>query len=221
MTADPLVLIAEVDRATSRLVETVRTLDGNGLAAPSLCDGWTRGHVLSHLSRNADAYLNLLDWARTGVETPMYVSPEARDADIDAGANRPLDVQLSDLTGSAAALRAAVDRLPASAWTVRVRFASGTVAPAARVVWSRLCEVELHHVDLAAGYGPADWPEAFSRRLLRETLATSALAELVSGSAPRVTGPEHILVAWLTGRSDGAGLTVSPPGALPPVPKWK
>jgi maleylpyruvate isomerase len=221
VTADPLVLIAEVDRATSRLVETFRTLDGNGLAAPSLCDGWTRGHVLSHLSRNADAYLNLLDWARTGVETPMYVSPEARDADIDAGANRPLDVQLSDLTGSAAALLAAADRLPASAWTVQVRFASGLVAPAARVVWSRLCEVELHHVDLAAGYGPADWPEAFSRRLLRETLATSALAELVSGSAPRVTGPEHILVAWLTGRSDGAGLTVSPPGALPPVPKWK
>lgn len=27
------------------------------------------------MARNADALLNLLNWARTGVETPMYVSP--------------------------------------------------------------------------------------------------------------------------------------------------
>ena len=30
------------------------------------------------------------------------------------------------------------------------------------LVWGRLREVEVHHVDLDAGYRPADWPEAFA-----------------------------------------------------------
>ena len=49
---------------------------------PSRLPGWTRGHVLSHLARNADALVNLLTWARTGVETVMYASAEARDEEI-------------------------------------------------------------------------------------------------------------------------------------------
>jgi DNA-binding CsgD family transcriptional regulator len=30
---------------------------------PSLLPGWTRGHVLTHVARNADALTNLLSWA--------------------------------------------------------------------------------------------------------------------------------------------------------------
>jgi maleylpyruvate isomerase len=210
VTADPLVLVAEVERATSRLLDSVRTLDGAGLASTSLCEGWTRGHVVSHLSRNAAAYVNLLTWARTGVETPMYPSRSARDADIEAGAFRPLDEQLADLIATHARFVAAVDEMSPSAWTAEVRFADGTAVPAARIMWSRLCEVEIHHVDLAAGYGPADWPAGFARRLLHENAIPDG-----------VTGPDHSLAAWLIGRSDGGDLTVAAGGALPPVPSWK
>ncbi|MDP9427768.1 MAG: maleylpyruvate isomerase N-terminal domain-containing protein, partial [Actinomycetota bacterium] len=52
------------------------------LDRPSLLPGWGRRHVLAHVARNADALLNLLTWARTGAETPMYPSAEARDAGI-------------------------------------------------------------------------------------------------------------------------------------------
>ena len=55
MTADPLVLIAEVDRATARLLATARTLDDDAVRAPSPLPGWTRGHVLTHVARNADS----------------------------------------------------------------------------------------------------------------------------------------------------------------------
>jgi maleylpyruvate isomerase len=208
VSADPLVLVAEVERGTARLVETVRGLDD--LTADSLCPGWTRGHVVSHLSRNAVALINLLTWARTGIETPMYASPEARVADIEAGAARPRAEQLADLVATHGQFAAAVDDLPAAAWATEVRFPSGTVAPAARVVWSRLCEVEIHHVDLDAGYGPADWPPGFAKRLLHETPAPAG-----------VSGPDYALAAWVTGRSDGADLTVVSGGALPPVPTWK
>jgi len=208
VTADPLVLVADVERGTARLIDTVRGLDD--LSAASKCPGWTRGHVLAHLSRNAVAYLNLLTWARTGVETPMYASADARVADIEAGAARPLGDQLTDLVATHSQFAAAVDDMPAAAWTTEVRFPSGTAAPAARIVWSRLCEVEIHHVDLDAGYRPADWPPGFAKRLLHETTIPEG-----------VSGPDYALAAWLTGRSDGADLIVASGGALPPVPTWK
>ena len=49
---------------------------------PSLLPGWDRRHVVAHVARNADALVNLMTWARTGEETPMYPSVEARDAGI-------------------------------------------------------------------------------------------------------------------------------------------
>jgi maleylpyruvate isomerase len=210
VTADPLVLVPEVARSTTRLLETVRSFDGAGLAAPTLCTGWTRGHIVTHVARNADSLVNLLTWARTGVETPQYRSREARDEDIEAGASRPLDEQLADLTATHEAFLAAVDEMPPSAWGASVRHISGTMVPAAKIIWSRLCEVEIHHVDLCAGYGPPDWPPGFAQRLLHELTVPDG-----------VSGSDHALAAWLIGRSDGADLTVSTGGALPPVPPWK
>jgi maleylpyruvate isomerase len=225
VTADPLVLNAELDRATARLLATIDTLDDAALAEPSLCPGWTRGHVVTHLARNADAYVNLLTWARTGVRTPAYESPQARDADIEAGSGRPAEVQRADAAAAATRLATAIDALPAEAWSARVALPSGTEIPAARLMWTRLCEVELHHVDLAAGYTSAAWPEAFPLRLLHDP-STPRAATLVTPDgtvlltvkdAPTVTGEAHALAAWLTGRGDGHDLT----GDRPSLEAWK
>ena len=103
--------------------------------------------------------------------------------------------------------------------------------------WARLREVEVHHVDLGAGYTPADWSDAFALRLLREIVAGTA------GDAPamvlRPFGLEHPLTVgdgtdarrpsaarpgpsppgW-PAAADGADLTVSPDGELPTPPRW-
>src|ERR1044071_5429214 len=100
MTMDPLVLLTDVDRATDDLLRTVADLDPAAVAKPSLLPGWTAGHVLTHVARNADALTNLLTWARTGVETPPYPSPEAREAGIQDGARRPLRDQIEDIRAS-------------------------------------------------------------------------------------------------------------------------
>jgi maleylpyruvate isomerase len=68
--------------------------------SPSLLPGWSRGHVLTHLSCNADALTNLLTWARTGVESRMYATPAEREEGIQAGAGRALPEQLADLAAS-------------------------------------------------------------------------------------------------------------------------
>src|SRR6266508_3757588 len=137
VTVDPLVLIAEVDRATARLLETAQTPDDAEVGEPSPLPRGSRGHVLTHVARNADGCTNLLTWARTGVETPQYASAESREADIAAGAGRPLADQLTDLKASAARFAEAAAEMPPEAWLATVRWLSGRTELATGVVWTR------------------------------------------------------------------------------------
>jgi maleylpyruvate isomerase len=231
---DPLVLLTDVDRATEELLRTAQDLDPASIGSPSLLPGWTVGHVLTHVARNADGQTNLLTWARTGVETPMYPSPEARAAGIEDGAGRPLREQIDDIKESHERFADAGAAMPAEAWTVML---PPIGQPAAAVPWARLREVEVHHVDLGARYTPADWSDAFALRLLREIVTGASggpsmilrpwgvehpLTLGAAGNAtPVVGGPTKSLAAWLAGRGDGADLTVSPDGELPVPARWK
>ncbi|MEV4349756.1 maleylpyruvate isomerase family mycothiol-dependent enzyme [Actinoplanes sp. NPDC049596] len=234
MTMDPLVLLTDVDRATEELLRTAADLDPAAVAQASLLPGWTVGHVLTHVARNADAYVNLLTWARTGVETPAYPSPEAREAGIQEGAGRPLREQLEDIRAAHDRFADAGAAMPAEAWAF---FLPATGQSAAAVPWARLREVTVHHVDLGLAYTPSDWSEAFSLRLLREIVTGAGAGwpamqlrpygiehALTIGAAenpPVIGGPTKSLAAWLAGRADGADLTVSPDGELPKPARWK
>jgi len=231
VTADPLALLVELDRATRRVLATAETLTDP--SAASALPGWAQGHVLTHLARNADGMCNLVTWARTGVPTPQYPSREYRDKGIEAGAGRPLPELIADVRDSAQRFASAAADLPAEAWTVELALPDGA-QKAAMIPWRRLREVEVHHVDLGAGYTSADWPESFAHRLLHDvskdrvglslTLVPDSLGHPVqvgSGGGPTVSGPAHALAAWLTGRSSGSDLSVDPAGPLPTVPDWK
>ena len=102
MTSHLLDNLELLEAETRALLATATRLDDAAMAAPSLCEGWTRAHVVTHVARNADALCHLARWATTGVPTPMYASPEARDADIVEGARRPAAEQVADLVSSAA-----------------------------------------------------------------------------------------------------------------------
>ncbi|MGI5519643.1 maleylpyruvate isomerase family mycothiol-dependent enzyme [Micromonospora sp. CA-259024] len=237
MTTDPLLLMGEVDAATSRLLRTAASFDAADLAAASLLPGWTRGHVLAHLARNADGFVNLLTSARTGESLPMYASLAARTADIEAGSGRPPAEHLDDLRRTADLFSEAVAAMPAEAWAATVQARRGPW-PAALLVWGRLREIEVHHLDLAADYGPADWSATFAHRLLREAASHHANGptppsmvlrldgsehDVVIGDgvgAPIVAGPVPDLAAWLIGRGDGDHLSVIPDGPLPTPPEW-
>jgi maleylpyruvate isomerase len=234
VTIDPLVLMTDVEAATEALIRTAEGLDDTAVSSPSRLPGWTVGHVLTHVARNADAYTNLLTWARTGVETPAYPTPTARAEGIEAGAGRPLAEQIEDLRRSHERFTDAGAAMPAEAWTF---FLPSTGQSAAAVPWARLREVEVHHVDLGRGYTHADWSDAFALRLLREIVSTVAadspalvlrpfglehpLTIGTAQNAPEVSGSTRSIAAWLAGRADGADLTVSPDGELPTPPRWK
>ncbi|WP_441249814.1 maleylpyruvate isomerase family mycothiol-dependent enzyme [Kitasatospora sp. McL0602] len=238
--------LREVTEATERLLRTVERLPPEAVAGPSALPGWTRGHVLSHLARNADSLVNLLEGARTGQDIPQYASTEARDQEIEDGSGRPLAEQLADLAASDGRFTAAAALMHDEAWQAELRHRTGYVFPAYELPGKRLGELEYHHVDLAAGYTPADWPAAFAAgefaRLGRQFAAVDGLpATLLApldtpltarlgdpAAEPELTveGPVRALVAWLSGRSDGDGLQVrlhgeqltDPRTALPKLP---
>lgn len=236
-TAEDSSAAGPISAATERLIATVTAFEPDDLGMPSRCPGWTRAHVIAHVARNADALVNLLTWAGTGTVSPMYTSAESRAADIEAGAKRDLTELLEDLIESAGRFTAAVSAMPGEAWQHEVRLgpgAGGRPIPARRVLWQRLKEVEIHHVDLDAGYGPDDWSPAFVERALAESvrmfnkredspavnlIVDGAPMSIGAGAETTVTGPAPHVLAWLTGRSRGADLAVEP-APIPALPPW-
>jgi len=171
-----------IDDATQRLLGDARVMADSDLRAASLLPGWTRGHVLAHLARGADAMRNLLVGARSGQVRPAYASAEARQADIDQGATMTAKDLTADLADSAMALRTVARQLPDEAWQVQLRILDSVPFPAAQILTRRLVELELHHCDLGAGYGPADWPTAFAAMELAEPMRSQRQDRL--GYAP-------------------------------------
>ena len=169
-----------VDGATQRLLDDARALSEADLRAASLLPGWTRAHVLAHVARDADAMRNLLVGARSGQDRPAYPSAQARDADIEQGAAKRAADLLADLADSAMALRTIARQLPDEGWQVPVRILDSAPFPADQLLTRRLVEVELHHCDLGAGYGPADWPAAFADMELAEPMRSQRADRLTS-----------------------------------------
>ncbi|MFN2496610.1 MAG: maleylpyruvate isomerase N-terminal domain-containing protein [Pseudonocardiaceae bacterium] len=230
----PDIVLAWVANGQVLLEQAVAGLDD--LHGPSRLPGWTRGHVVTHLARNAEGLTRLLTWAQTGVEAPMYPSVQAREADIEAGAGRPLADQLNDLRRTGAAFAARAAQLSAQQWQVVVRNMQNPPVPAWQVPWMRVREVWLHLVDLDAGAELDVLPEDVATALVRDvagehgarmpvpvTLWIPGGEQIGFGPAdgsPRVVcGPVQELAGWLTGRSTGAGLAA--PEGLPELPPWR
>lgn len=226
-------------KATDRLIDAVAGLSepagpgrsGDTVTEPSLLPGWTRGHVLTHLSRNADALVNVVRGA------PMYASAGIRDADINEGASRGVAEQAEDLRTSAARLDAEFAALDETRWSSTVELRNGVTDLASRLPFRRLVEVELHHVDLGIGYTLDELPGVFTDKAIDyltkrfaghpDVPALRLRAEdgrgwdtggqAAPGHDPQVVvGTPNALVGWLAGRSAGSGLTAN--SALPTLP---
>ncbi|THA73645.1 maleylpyruvate isomerase family mycothiol-dependent enzyme [Streptomyces sp. A0642] len=220
--------LAALREATDRLLSATEKLDDAALAEPSRLPGWSRGHVVAHLSRNADALANVLRGR------PMYADSETRDRDIERDAPRPQAEQLADLAASADRFLAAA-AVPAD-WSRTVELRNGVTDAASRVPFRRRGEVELHHVDLGVGYELEDLPDEFTAREIdflaerftgHPAVVPSGLADHTGrtwttgggaeGGSVVVRGTASDLLGWLSGRRDGSALAVEG-GALPALP---
>lgn len=182
---------------TQVLLESVAGLDEEGFAEATLLPGWTRKHLVAHVAANADAIGNLVHWAATGDETPMYGSAEARAAGIAKGSSMSASALDSWLRSSAKRLGEAMDRLTGEQRQHDVVTAQGRTVPASETAWMRAREVCVHAVDLNRGLGFDDLPAGFNEALCEDILARRGLSELPPGVAGARLSE---VTAWLAGR---------------------
>jgi maleylpyruvate isomerase len=196
--------IAGTAAAHERLWVTLEGLSDPMVDQPSLLPGWTVGHVLNHLARNAESHLRLITGALAGVSVDRYSGGDAeRDALIEDGARRSAAALVADVRRTASELEAAWGEMTPSSWQVVGR-CMGSDEPAHTSPWNRWREVEIHHVDLGlASFGPSDWSREFLRRelhLAEMSWRASHTLGLTALPAAALKLPAHDRLAWLLGR---------------------
>jgi maleylpyruvate isomerase len=205
--------LADSAAGLDTLLDAVERLTGEELAGPSPLEGWTRGHVLSHIAGVGAAMLGQAQAAERGEVVPVYASQEARNAEIEAGAGRTVAEHLAVL----GALRDDLARTwpgPGSPlWDAPSGYRSGPLSGCLLGWWR---EVRIHSVDALAGtsrqVGYETWDDALCAHL-REFLAV----RLPDGvSVDDVAGDPRDVTAWLAGR-----VPVTPlQGDLPELGPW-
>jgi maleylpyruvate isomerase len=233
--------------ASSRVVRAVDRLADDDWAVPSLLRGWSRAHVVAHLALNAEALGRCLRGtiADEGDDAPrtMYDSDEQRDEDILAlAASGPTSIR-DRLLAATTTFDHAVGAVPDDLWEGHVeRTPGGRTMRVASLPGMRIRELEIHEVDLDAGYATHDWSPTFSTLLIdamakrlhpSDRLEIRPLdvdrtwvvgpdtdaADAGSHSGPIVTGPASEIGWWLTGRPASDAVSCSR-GELPSIEGW-
>lgn len=190
---------AEVEgcrHAHKRLCAAIGEITDPIARRPSLLPGWTVGHVLTHLARNAEAMVRRIEAATRGELIDQYAGGVAgRASEIEAGAGRSARDLVVDVRTWSDRLDDTFGSLPDDCWDRPVRAVGGGEHRVAQLPFRRWREVEVHLVDLDIGFGPADWSQA---------LVDRALPRLTKGLAARAD--QRALMAWTLGRGSPPAL---------------
>ncbi len=234
--------LALASEGTAYFDRTLANLPDVGLDGSSLLPDWTRRHVIAHVCYNAQGLLRLVQWAATGVETPMYASSEERNAEIERGASLSSSELRSLVVRTSNELDEGWRGLTDEAWHAQVRMTQGPQIPATTTIWLRTREVWLHAVDLNSGASCDDFPPGLIDRLLSNVIsawrgrqaeenipnlvvsptdrgAPKGVGDVNDSSAIVLRGTAVDLTRWATGRGF-LGITTANGKPVPLAPRW-
>ena len=235
--------IDETLLATTRYLQALTVLDDESVRRPSVLPGWSRAHVVAHLSRNADAlHPGARRRSAAGEPASMYASERARATPTSRRPSRPTTSPASSRTRSprwpGSPRRSGPATADPDAPYARVAggeatFALHTLGPAPPGRGGdppRRPRPRLRAVRLAGGLLHRDGPAAPGRagRAARRLPVDGAVApptstgsgSSASGQGPEIHGTAGDLAWWLVGRGGGRGLTCSS-GELPALGRWR
>lgn len=213
--------IAGAVRAHQQLLDRLDLLTDDLVGEPSFLPGWTVGHVLAHIARNADSHTRILRAASEGRVVDQYPEGFAgRSAEIERDAVRPAAEHRADIARSATDLEEAWRAATEVTWAGHGLSVTGDPVTCEDLPFRRWREVLVHHHDLghvAAGLGvdESEWPAEYVReehRRLASTWASRRSMGLTQLPPAVMSLPEYEQVAWLLGRRHVDG--VDPAGVL-------
>jgi maleylpyruvate isomerase len=222
--------LSRLGRETDMFLATVESLADDEMTVPSLCEGWSRADVIAHVASSGRALLNLIDWATSGEERPLYASREARSQEIAALAAPPREELIEAARESARNFAEQAQRLSGELAATEVQL-NGKAVPATSIVALRIAEVVVHHHDLDTAWTIEEADpdsllnalEAVVRSLRAKgapgmTLVTEERDEWVIGDGGlRVVSDREGLLQWLA-RGDAEHIDVD--GPVPALPTW-
>ena len=196
--------LAGAARAQRAVITTLQDLGDDQVRQPSMLPGWTVGHVVTHIARNADGHIRMLQAAACGEVGVMYPGGrEQRTNDIEAGSRRSAAELLADVTATAAAIEASWAAMSPDAWSGRGDTISGEVN-VSDLPFIRWREVVVHHTDLGIGVTWAHRDAEYVRvELARSSMLWASRRPMGMTDLPPqalAVAPHH-RVAWLLGRA--------------------
>lgn len=221
----PADLLAELHKAADVVASTAAKFTDEDVKAPSALPGWTRGHVLAHLTGICNAMARQLEYAARGETVELYDGGmDGRNKAIEMAAGHDAATHRTDLEAALDRARKAFDSLPgvkdSSAnrigWWAPIAYRGGVVLDGGLALWR---ELVIHTSDLGTGLGPETWSRAFCEHLFdflsarirpedKLVLQPLALPPLSIGSGSRTTvvnGMITDIAAWLAGREPTLG----------------
>ncbi|MFP7665269.1 MAG: maleylpyruvate isomerase family mycothiol-dependent enzyme [Corynebacterium pyruviciproducens] len=229
-----------VCRGTAYYLGQVGLTPDDEFGEPSNLPGWDIAHLTAHVGYNAKAVTNLVYWALTGEEKPMYSSPTARGEEINFGATLPPGAirNLNDF--HVIRLFKAWEKADGKAWEATVKTAQGRTVPMQETLWMRAREVWIHAVDLGKTARFSAMPDVFLRSLLPDIVGKwyskgvgegIVLVDDASGArwtvddavmpTTEVCGSVASLARWAAGRGFvGVHLAGTASGEVPAPPRW-
>jgi maleylpyruvate isomerase len=188
-----------------------------------LLPGWTVGHLLTHIARNADGNSHMFEAALKGEVQPQYPGGQAqRDGDIEAGSGRPAAELIRDLSAANQRMEQAWAAVSERVWATGVGISGAGPAAAPQLVFKRWREVEVHICDiglpelgpstweeLSPTYLEVEWPEMVAtlpRRLPKDVTVVLAPGDRLSRAAGQghsiftIEAPATQVLQWMMGR---------------------
>jgi maleylpyruvate isomerase len=210
--------------AAQRRLEAATELVTSAVARrPSALEGWTVGHVLNHLARNADSHVVVFGTAARGEVGAQYPGgSDERARLIEEGSNEPATALANNLREAHARLEAAWAATDEHIWQYGLGLWTAGAASLPEFVFRRWREVEIHSIDLGlTDLGGPDWSSitddyldletAITLRNLRARLPDGIAVHIIPEDSPAyvigsglkplpVVGSERAILKWLTGR---------------------
>jgi maleylpyruvate isomerase len=208
-------------RAHARLLDSLVGLGDDAVRRPSRLDGWTVGHVLTHIARNADGIAGMFLAANQGQIGDQYPGGlDQRTDDIEGGAGRSADEMVTDIRSTTARLEQLWADTTDQAWATGEGRTVRGVMSLPEIVFRRWREVEVHHADLGLDFAWRDWsddyvdleldhaanglaprlPDDIAIRLEPTDAIGCWIIETVPQERLVLEAPRHELLAWLLGR---------------------